>query len=60
MERQSKAGHPWNDGQAELWCVLCGTTVLARDTWISDDMRDTRTFCKDCAPDDAIRLRDLS
>ncbi len=50
----------WQGGNAEHPCVLCHKMFPARDTWISDDMRDTRTFCKGCAPDDAIRLRDLS
>ena len=39
------------------WCSVCHKDIDG-DTWLSDDTRDGRHFCYDCAPKDGIRLKD--
>ena len=39
------------------WCSVCQKNIEG-DTWLSDDTHDGRHFCYDCAPEDAIRLKD--
>lgn len=41
-----------------LWCTKCLRNLTPDEVWLSDDTRDGRRFCFNCAPDDAIRLKD--
>ena len=41
-----------------VWCTVCLKDLAEETIWISDDIRDGRLFCYDCAPDDAIRYLD--
>lgn len=43
-----------------LWCSKCLRDLTPNDTWIPDDTHDGRIFCYECAPTDAIRLKDLT
>lgn len=43
-----------------IWCTICLKDLTRDDVWLLDDTRDGRLFCYDCAPDDAIREKDLS
>ena len=45
--------------QGLLWCTQCLRDLTPDQVWIPDDMRDGRLFCFDCAPDDALRAKDL-
>ncbi len=42
-----------------LWCSKCLKDLSPDKVWVSDDRRDGRLLCFDCAPDDAIRVKDL-
>ena len=41
-----------------LWCSICLRDLKPDDVWLSDDTRDGRLFCYDCATDSAIRAKD--
>ena len=41
-------------------CSKCGYQMCADEVWVLDNMDDKRVFCFSHAPDDAIRLKDLS
>jgi len=41
-----------------IWCTICLRGLTKDDIWLSDDTRDGRLFCFDCAPEDAIRDKD--
>ena len=43
-----------------LWCSVCVRDLVPDNVWLADDCRDGRLFCYECAPDDAIRAKDLS
>jgi len=43
-----------------LWCTKCHRPLTPETTWLPDDTHDGRIFCYDCAPDDAIRAKDIS
>lgn len=43
-----------------LWCFKCLKRLTLETTWVPDDTHNGRTFCIDCAPDSAIRAKDLS
>lgn len=40
-------------------CHKCGALLQSDDTWVPDDMTDTRRYCYNHAPEDAIRLKDI-
>ena len=42
-----------------LWCTVCLKDLTRDEIWLSDDMRDNRYYCFDCAPNDAIRAKDI-
>jgi len=41
--------------QLGYWCTVCLKKLEHTQIWLSDDTRDGRLYCYDCAPDDAIR-----
>jgi len=43
-----------------LRCSECLKNLARDEVWLPDDTRDGRLFCYHCAPDDAIRMKDLS
>jgi len=42
-----------------LWCTKCHKSLTPDDIWLPDDTHDGRIYCYTCAPDDAIRYKDL-
>jgi len=42
-----------------LHCTRCLKPLTPSETWLPNDMRDGRIFCFDCAPEDAIRAKDI-
>ncbi len=43
-----------------FWCTVCLRDITRSTVWLSGDMHDGRHFCYACAPDNAIRLKDLA
>jgi len=41
-----------------LRCTKCLRNLTPDEVWLSDNTQDGRRFCFDCAPNDAIRLKD--
>lgn len=41
-------------------CAACGREVPYAEAWVPDDLEDRRRYCGGCAPDDAIRLKDIA
>jgi len=46
--------------QDVCWCAICLQDLAKDKVWFSDDRRDGRFYCYDCAPDDAVRAKDLT
>ncbi len=55
MKTDTRADYP---ATMEIWCTICLKHITRGEVWLSDDMRDGRLFCYDCAPDEAIRAKD--
>ncbi len=45
------------DGLAD--CTICLKGLRPDEVWFADDSRDGRQFCEWCAPDTAIRFKDM-
>ena len=43
----------------KFWCSVCLQDIDYDSLWLSDNKQDSRHFCYDCAPDDAVRAKDL-
>ena len=49
-----------NETNNFLWCTVCLKDLTREEIWLSDDItRDGRLFCFDCAPDNAVRAKDI-
>ena len=43
----------------EQRCAGCGSPLDRGTAWVPDDIGDRRRYCFECAPDDAVREKDL-
>ena len=55
-----KAGKSLVTYNGLAWCSECLKTLHPDEVWLPDDKKDGRNLCLNCAPDTAVRFKDLA